>query len=154
MKIYKHIAKKTEYRCGYRILPDTIYYASEFGLLHRTNGPAIIRTSGEEIWFQEGFVHRLSGPAIIWYHEESPWQSGACVWCVRGKRIMNSSPIESKWELIKANPENIFAFKNPEIELQEYVIIHRPDLINQIPNLDLDLKEKYSYEMNLSVIDI
>ena len=149
MTIYKHIAKKKLYHSGYSIFVGDIYYTNEFGLLHRNNGPALIRSGAYqpwEIWFKEGVIHRISGPAYI--------ESDIKNWYLNGDQITDESSPEDKWKLIKGNLENIFAFRNPSFEVQEYVIIHRPDLINQIPNLDPKLKEKYSYEMNLSGIDI
>ena len=33
--------------------------------LHRTHGPAIIHSNGDEYWLQNGRYHRTDGPAVI-----------------------------------------------------------------------------------------
>ena len=39
-------------------------------------------------------------------------------------------------------------------ELQDFVCRHRPDLINQIRDLDPELKAKYEHEVGLSKVDV
>jgi hypothetical protein len=69
------------------------------------------------------------------------------------------------WKLLHKDPENIcrremrnceWIFREDYItkEMQEYVILQRPDLINKIPHLRFGLDEKYKDELNLSNIEI
>jgi hypothetical protein len=39
-------------------------YRNALGLLHRTDGPAVILTSGTKEWYINGERHREDGPAI------------------------------------------------------------------------------------------
>lgn len=40
--------------------------------LHRTNGPAVKHTNGNQTWYLNGKLHITDGPAIEWsYHENS-----------------------------------------------------------------------------------
>jgi hypothetical protein len=48
------------------------------GKMHRTGGPAIIRPSGNRLWFKHGKMHRDDGPAM-------EWASGTRQWWVNGK---------------------------------------------------------------------
>ena len=43
------------------------------GKLHRTDGPALIRTDGSEFWYQNGERHRTGGPALIWADGTQHW---------------------------------------------------------------------------------
>ena len=40
------------------------YYKLD-GLLHRSNGPAVLYNGGSEEWYFKGKLHRLDGPAVI-----------------------------------------------------------------------------------------
>ena len=40
----------------------TCYYSN--GLLHRLDGPAVVRSNGSKEWYKEGKLHRLDGAAI------------------------------------------------------------------------------------------
>ena len=59
-------AKPITYSCG-----TTRWYLS--GLLHREDGPAIIRNDGAKFWYKNGRLHREDGPAIIWKDGEVQW---------------------------------------------------------------------------------
>lgn len=43
------------------------------GDLHREDGPAVIRSNGETVWFLNGQKHRLVGPAIYGGKFKSCW---------------------------------------------------------------------------------
>ena len=49
------------------------------GLLHRTNGPAIIQPDGTKEWYYMGNHHRADGPAIV-----KP--DGSMLWFIKGKQ--------------------------------------------------------------------
>ncbi len=40
------------------------FYKNEYDILHRLNGPAVIRANGSKEWFVNGKMHREDGPAI------------------------------------------------------------------------------------------
>jgi hypothetical protein len=42
-------------------------------ILHRTDGPAIERTSGDKEWYVNGKLHRLDDPAIEWANGDKEW---------------------------------------------------------------------------------
>ena len=59
------------------LLIEKEYRHPETGLLHRVDGPALITTTGTEIWIQNGMKHRTDGPAVIrtdgyqaWYQHD------------------------------------------------------------------------------------
>lgn len=78
------------------------------GLLHRTDGPALIMTDGSEQWHLHGEVHREDGPALTgsygyqaWcqhgqYHKQHGpariWGSGRQEWYERGRRHCTEGP--------------------------------------------------------------
>lgn len=50
------------------------------GKLHRDDGPALIYSGGEQIYYKNGFVHREDGPAKINFGEDkvNEWWLGGC----------------------------------------------------------------------------
>lgn len=72
------------------------------GVIHKTDGPAVIRVDGTKEWYQNGKRHRVGGPAIIhpngkeeWYqygelHREGgpavTYPYGREEWYINGKR--------------------------------------------------------------------
>ena len=55
------------------------------GMRHRTDGPAIIHSSGWMRWYEHGEIHRLGYPAVI-------WQNGQQEWYKNGKRHRTDGP--------------------------------------------------------------
>lgn len=61
-------------------------------ILHRTNGPAIIRANGEKEWWVEGRRHREDGPAIEWLSKTYYWYLNGkhysqCQWRTKVRKI-------------------------------------------------------------------
>lgn len=50
------------------------------GILHREDGPAVIRFDGQQRWFYNNLLHRSDGPAIV--HSE-----GYKTWFLRGEPV-------------------------------------------------------------------
>lgn len=78
---------------------DIRYFNNKYNL-HRTSGPAVIKTSGETYWYKNGKPHRMNGPAIneknyiFWYKNGNfhcisgpalEHIDGDKEWCVDGK---------------------------------------------------------------------
>jgi hypothetical protein len=67
------------------------------GVLHREDGPAVIRATGTREWYRDGRLHREDGPAIEW----SGWSDCAKEWYREGKRHREDGPaverVEGKW---------------------------------------------------------
>ena len=72
------------------------------GMLHRENGPAVIRTDLSQFWYLNGELHRTDGPAVIcdeyqaWYlngkrhREDGPaliWENGSKYWFLNDVEI-------------------------------------------------------------------
>jgi len=55
------------------------------GLLHRTDGPAVVETDGYQAWYVNGRRHRTDGPAVI-FEDGTQW------WYVNGKRHRTDGP--------------------------------------------------------------
>ena len=49
----------------------TCYYSN--GLLHRLDGPAVVRSNGSKEWYKEGKLHRLDGPACEFFDGTKYW---------------------------------------------------------------------------------
>ena len=78
----------------------TVFYRNAQGQTHRTTGPAIILSNGDEYWYQNGKRHRIDGPAVIradgtkaWYQNDRLHRTdgpavihadGTKAWYVRG----------------------------------------------------------------------
>ena len=54
-------------------------------ILHRTDGPAIVRADGTKVWYQHGNLHRTDGPAI-------EHANGDKRWYINGKRHREDGP--------------------------------------------------------------
>ena len=50
----------------------TVRYQNQDGQYHRTNGPAVIYSDGNALWYQNGQLHRTDGPAVI-YRDYLGW---------------------------------------------------------------------------------
>ena len=71
-----------------KVLSDgTVYWETEMGQLHRTDGPAVIYPNGSNLWYYNGKRHRTDGPAIEctgghnewWYHDKRHRTDGPAV---------------------------------------------------------------------------
>ena len=51
----------------------TVFYYNAQGETHRTTGPAIIHSNGDEYWYQNGKRHRIDGPAVIRADGSKAW---------------------------------------------------------------------------------
>ena len=51
----------------------TVCYRNAQGQTHRTNGPAVVRADGGEVWYQYGALHREDGPAIVYPNGMRAW---------------------------------------------------------------------------------
>lgn len=60
---------------------------NEDRILHRSDGPAIVRKNGQKEWFLNGRRHRIDGPAII-------KSNGIKQWYVNSKNI---TPLVEQW---------------------------------------------------------
>ena len=41
--------------------------------LHRTDGPAVVLADGNQWWYQNGQIHRTDGPAVVWANGSQWW---------------------------------------------------------------------------------
>jgi hypothetical protein len=55
------------------------------GKIHRTDGPAVIRSNGTQLWYINGEPHRTDGPAIV-------WPDGSQSWYLHGKFHRTDGP--------------------------------------------------------------
>jgi hypothetical protein len=63
----------------------TKYYYNKWGVLHRTDGPALECVSGDKCWRFDGKPHRVNGPAI-------EWSDGTKEWYIHGYRHREDGP--------------------------------------------------------------
>jgi hypothetical protein len=60
------------------------------GDFHREDGPAIIKTNGERVWYWNGKIHRDGGPAVILVTLSRQWYQ-------HGKRHREDGPAIIDW---------------------------------------------------------
>lgn len=129
------------------IEPTPALFWCKNGNIHREDGPAVIWSSGE-IWRQNNLKHRLNGPAVIQHN-------GSVEWYIKNEKIVNVTQDDYKWLILKGDPESIKAFpKGANKDMQEYLFKTRPDLISYVQNIDPELAQKYSHELQISKTDI
>ena len=58
---------------------------NELGQLHRTDGPAVIHSNGDQFWYLNGMKHRTDGPAVI-------FTSGYQIWHLNGHLHRTNGP--------------------------------------------------------------
>lgn len=144
-------AKKHLVIHGRHVYKGDIYYTNHEGFLHRLDGPALEKADGTKMWFVNGLQHRLDGPST-----QDP--DGLNLWYIEDEEVgPYGFTDEDKWLLLKANIENNIPILNEygmTKEMQEYICQTRPDLTNQIWELDSELAKKYSHERELGQVDL
>lgn len=135
---------------GYFLRQGDTYYLNGHRRFHRVGAPALIRKNGTLGWFINGRKHRIDGPAC-------EYKDGDKDWYIDDNAVDFGAPDSLKWKLLKANLNRNFEILNRigmNKEMQEYVLVRRPDLGGQIRDLDPSLKEKYSHEEELGSLDV
>lgn len=77
---------------------------------HRTDGPAIIYSDGDEEWYYHDVLHRVGGPAVTWingtlewyvngrhHREDGPaieWADGMNEWFLNGQHLTQAQHFE------------------------------------------------------------
>ena len=56
------------------------FYYNNAGLLHRTDGPAIVYADGGKAWFINGLLHRTDGHAV-------EYPEGSKAWFINGEEL-------------------------------------------------------------------
>ena len=73
----------------------TFYYKDpEMKIRHRTDGPAVIGSNGDKMWYVNGARHRLDGPAAEYFI------SGDNLWYVNGEYIFETDKRGKMYRLI------------------------------------------------------
>ena len=138
----------------------TEIYLNDKNEVHREDGPAVIQPNGSQEWWVNGVRHRLDGPAEI-------RGNGYMAWWVNGQEVASTDRRKHtwvpqfgkclddvKWQLLKANPEQITFMETSTRTMKEYVIRLRPDLTAKIPNLSREMQRRYHHEMELAGVDL
>ena len=154
-----------------------IIYLNDDGELHRLDGPALIDAgTGYEAWFNNGKFHRDGGPArkcvegtLEWWEnggihkDDGPaviTPMGHKLWAIHGVWLREADEGKIRCMspqimlLLERDPEAITGITYSTLEMQEYAISVRPDLIGKIRNLHPDLKTKCSHELELAGVDL
>ena len=58
----------------------TVSFFNNAGAVHRTDGPAVIYSDGNALWYQYGKLHRTDGPALT-------YAVGICYWYLQGREL-------------------------------------------------------------------
>ena len=88
------------------------------GVLHREDGPAIILSSGSQLYYRHGKEHRIDGPAV-------EWAIGSKEWWVNGQLHREDGPA-IEW----ANGTNEWWLNGKEYTEEEYVMIQFMNGVN------------------------
>ena len=67
------------------------------GLLHRLDGPAVIRPNGSQEWRQDGRLHRLDGPAVIQADGRQEWWQDGKRHRLDGPAVIGSDGSQAWW---------------------------------------------------------
>jgi hypothetical protein len=138
----------------------TEIYLNDKNEVHRFDGPAVVNPTGTKEWWVNGERHRLDGPAEERSNGYKAWwingkELTVVEWLNHGWRIIRfRCSDEDKWQLLKANPEQIAYMDTSTRTMKEYVIKFRPDLIAKIPNLSKEMKARHHHEIELSKVDL
>lgn len=97
-------------------------------VLHREDGPAIIRTNGSSAWFFEGKRHRIDGPAV-------EWPDGYKAWYINDKLHREDGPA-----LIKRNGACYWYLNDEELDIHRYVNSVKVDV-----RTDVFLRNNYQH---------
>ena len=84
---------------------------------HRKDGPAVVYTNGEQLWYQNNKPHREDGPAVI-------YSNGTQYWYKNGKLHREDGPA-----MVLSNGEKHYCLDNTGYDIIAY--IHK--LIKNIP---------------------
>jgi hypothetical protein len=115
---------------------------------HSFNDEPSMVKGGIKSWSFYGTLHRSTGPAWI--------ENGAKAWYICGLMVSKAIVFSNndKWSFLKNDPEAIKVIGSPTVEMQEYLIGLRPDLIGEIDGLDPKLKVKFEHELEISKVDL
>ena len=56
----------------------TVSFFNNAGAVHRTDGPAVIYSDGDKLWYQNGLLHRTDGPAVMLSSGIGHWFLSGC----------------------------------------------------------------------------
>ena len=56
----------------------TVSFFNNAGAVHRTDGPAVIYSDGNALWYQNGLLHRTDGPAVMLSSGIGHWFLSGC----------------------------------------------------------------------------
>jgi hypothetical protein len=107
--------------------------------------------SQKEVWFKDNQLHRIHGYALI--DNVNKTKS----FYIENTLINDKVPLSEdlKWNILRANAENIFIINYPSKGMLEYVLKIRPDLASQLEGkLDESLLKEFGSEVKLSKIEI
>ena len=171
----KHVVRRSTNveNLTYSLHVGDIYYTNDKGQLHRDGGPAVEKIDGDKYWFVNGEKHRIDGPAME-YADGSKWwyfndklhrldgpamknADGTNKWYIEGRDLDDKITDKDIWLILKtiiSGHIEILKWYSMNSEMQEYILQHRPDLANQIEDLDRDLKAKYQHESEVSNADL
>ena len=65
--------------CSEQVDADGTKKCYRNGVLHRDNGPAVEKSTGDRLWYRDGKFHRTDGPAI-------EGNDGFIAWFLNGKK--------------------------------------------------------------------
>ena len=84
-----------------------VRWFNERGVMHRTDGPAVVKPNGTKKWFIDGMLHRMDGPAVeyangmrLWfiannaYDDVYDWAEAALKW--QGNENPSEDDVEAK----------------------------------------------------------
>jgi hypothetical protein len=75
IKIIRELTTRELYELthGLFIFPNDPFEHYEKGKLHRTDGPAVEKVDGRQLWYENRMLHRIYGPSLIWPNGVNGW---------------------------------------------------------------------------------
>jgi hypothetical protein len=97
-----------------KTLPNGTQEWSLNGLLHREDGPAVIRPDGAKVWWQNGLRHREDGPAVIWPDGTQEWWLNGQLHREDGPAFIGADGAKAWWQNDKRHREDGPAYIRPD----------------------------------------
>ena len=102
-----------EYDIKTNLAGTVFYYIKGTNIIHREDGPAIICTNGDQMFYNFGKKHRENGPA-------AEWANGNKTWYINGKCHRENGPAV-EW----ANGDNEWFINGKLLSYEKEIILNK-----------------------------
>ena len=122
-------------------------YRNEEGLLHREDGPALIKEDREE-WYLNGVIGRTDGPSVVYYNGDQRWYYNNILHRAGGPAIILADGTEEWYNNgVKVEP-TVFT---PDVE--EIQDMEQGEVVIESSNTTPDVKIRTRKKGKLGIVD-